>query len=392
MNNKFINRINLYPNLDKELINKALLIATDAHKNTYRESGEEYITHPINVANNLLDMEIYDTNTICAGLLHDVVEDTKITVNDVSKLINKDVSILVDGVTKIRNLDYNNLERSRYNTRKIINGLVKDVRIILIKLADRLHNMSTLEYKIYEKRIKNAKETLDLFVPLATSIGAYKIKKDLEDLSLFYLDNTAYLKIKEEKERLKDKFYTSLNDVKNKLLLSLNAKNINNEIIISTKNIYDTYIKINKGYNIENIEDLYYLKILTDTIDECFITLGLIHSIYPPLHSKFKDYIYNPKTNFYQSLHTTVFYKDMQTIKTKVRTFDMNKTAAYGVSSLLNQGKSLKDIQKMLLDKSSFVKKLIQIDKKSRSDKEFIERINNELLTDHIYPYKFVFS
>ena len=306
-------------------VTMAYELAARAHDGILRESGEPYITHPLNVCKILLDMEIYDADTLSAALLHDVVEDTDISLEDIKEIINKDTAILVDGVTKISRLNFINKENQNLaNTRKIINGLNKDVRIIIIKLADRLHNMKTLQYKRREKQIENAKETLQLFVPLAISIGAYTIKNELEDLSLMYLEPDEYRRIEEQKLKLYQDFGPRLREVEEKTKEILTNKNIPHNIKLRTRNIYDTYKKLLKGYEMENIFDLYYLKVIVQSIDDCYLTLCSIHSMYPPINSRFKDYIFNPKTNFYQSLHTTVSLDD-RIMKAKIRTKEMTK-------------------------------------------------------------------
>ena len=367
----------------------AYTLASVAHDGIYRESGEPYITHPLNVCKNLLDMEIYDANTLSAALLHDVVEDTNISLFDISTFINQDTAMLVDGVTKISRLNFSNKENQNLaNTRKIINGLNKDVRIIIIKLADRLHNMNTLEFKRREKQIENAEETLQLFVPLAISIGAHTLKNELEDLSLMYLEPDEYKKIEEQKLKLYQEFGPKIREMSSMIDEILNNKNIPHHIKYRTRNIYDTYKKLLKGYKMENIYDLYYLKVIVDTIDNCYLTLCSIHSMYPPINSRFKDYIYNPKTNFYQSLHTTVSYDD-KIIKAKIRTKEMDHIAAYGVSGFWNipNGKTIEETQEDIRKRSGFAKKLFEIDQHTEDNRTFYDAIKEEVLIDHVYPY-----
>ena len=368
-------------------VTMAYELAARAHDGILRESGEPYITHPLNVCKILLDMEIYDADTLSAALLHDVVEDTDITLEDIKEIINKDTAILVDGVTKISRLNFLNKENQNLaNTRKIINGLNKDVRIIIIKLADRLHNMKTLQYKRREKQIENAKETLQLFVPLAISIGAYTIKNELEDLSLMYLEPDEYKRIEEQKLKLYQDFGPRLREVEEKTKEILTNKNIPHNIKLRTRNIYDTYKKLLKGYEMENIFDLYYLKIIVQSIDDCYLTLCSIHSMYPPINSRFKDYIFNPKTNFYQSLHTTVSLDD-RIMKAKIRTEEMDHIAAYGVSGFWNYGKTIKETQREIRRRSGFAKKILEIDENTSDNKTFCTAISEEVLIDHVYPY-----
>ena len=348
-------------------VQKAYILAADIHNGQYRQSGEPYIIHPLNVAKNLLDMEIYDSDTISAALLHDTLEDAKIDFKkeDIARKINPTVAELVDGVTKMRRMQFSTKEeQSLANIRKITNGLSKDVRIILIKLADRLHNMRTLQYKSPEKQRENAIETKELFVPLALSIGAYQIKSELEDLSLILL-----------------MIKTKISDI-------LKYNNIPNEILFRTKNICTTYQKILQGYKLENIYDLFYLKVLVNELDDCYRTLGLIHQEYPHINGRFKDYISNPRTNLYRSLHTTVAVDDKPT-KIKIRTHDMDKVTAYGVSALWNikNGMNQEETQDFIKERIPFVKSLMQIDETSKDDYEFIKKAKTNLLTEHVYVY-----
>jgi len=373
-------------------VEKSYLLAAEIHKNQFRQSGEPYINHPLNVAKNVLDMEVFDPDTISAAILHDTVEDSlgEFTKEDIAVMINPTVSILVDGVSKISRMEFSSKqEQNLANTRKIINGLIKDVRIIIIKLCDRLHNMSTLEYKRPEKQKENAEETLKLFVPLALAIGAYKIKSDLEDLSFRYLDPDEYFKIVERKSLLARYEESCLNEVAGKIQTILNSKSIPNDIIIRTKNAYTTYKKIQQGYKLENIYDLFYLKIIVEEIEECYQTLAIVHKNNPPINGRFKDYIYNPRTNLYQSLHTTVITPNNKKTKIKIRTNDMNKVAAFGISARWNikNGQTQEESQREIREKLQFAKRLKEIDSSFSDNHKFVEEINNELLTEHVYVY-----
>ena len=372
-------------------VQKAYTLAADIHNGQYRQSGEPYISHPLNVAKNLLDMEIYDPDTISAALLHDTLEDAKIdfTKEDIAREINPTVAELVDGVTKMRRMEFSTKEEQTLaNMRKITNGLSKDVRIILIKLADRLHNMRTLQYKSPEKQRENAIETKELFVPLALSIGAYQIKSELEDLALMYIDPEIFKEITNEKQQLEEVYKDYLLEVKDKIYIILNSKNIPNEILFRTKNICTTYQKKIQGYKLENIYDLFYLKVLVNEVDECYRSLGIIHQLYPHINGRFKDYISNPRTNLYRSLHTTVAVNGKAT-KIKIRTHDMDKVTAYGVSALWNikNGMSQEETQDFIKERIPFVKSLMQIDETSKDDYEFIKKAKTNLLTNHVYVY-----
>ena len=375
-----------------EEVLKSYKIAEEIHKNQYRQSGEPYIIHPLNVANNLLDMEIYDSDTICAALLHDTIEDAEedFTKEDIKELINEEVAELVDGVTKMRRMNFSTKnDQTLANTRKIINGLTKDVRIILIKLADRLHNMETLEFKTPEKQLENAFETMQLFVPLSNTIGAYQVKNKLEDLSLKYIEPEEFKRIEEQKNKLQEKEKEYLKEMGCKIQAILNEKEIPNDIIFRTQTISTVFKKIKRGYKIENIYDLFYLKILVDEIEDCYKTLCIVHQNNPPINGRFKDYIFNPRTNLYQSLHTTVSDANGKLIKTKIRTFDMDKVAAYGIPAqwIIKDAKTKEETQENLREKCQFAKKLIELDESFDDNADFFREINSELLTEHVYAY-----
>lgn len=373
---------------------KAYDLAAEIHKGQFRQSGEAYIVHPLTVAMNLLDMEVYDPDTISAALLHDTIEDakgefSKFSKEDIVNLINPTIAELVDGVTKISRMEFSTKEEQNLaNTRKIINGLTKDVRIILIKLADRLHNMRTLDFKSPKKQIENSEETLHLFVPLALSIGAYKIKSELEDLSFKYLSPNNFNKITEDKHILEQHEAPYLLEMAAKTQAILNTKNIPNDIILRTKNAYTTYKRLIQGYKLENIYDLFYIKILVNEVEDCYQTLGIVHKNNPPINGRFKDYIYNPRTNLYQSLHTTVSDKN-KSIKVKIRTHNMDKIAAYGIAARWNipDSQTIQESQQEIREKLQFAKKLIEIDESFEDNHEFVRQIKNELLTEHVYVY-----
>ena len=373
-------------------IKKAYDLANEIHKNQYRQSGEPYIIHPLNVANNLLKMEIFDPDSISAALLHDTIEDSEddFSKEDISRIINPTVAELVDGVTKMRRMNFSTRnDQNLANTRKIINGLTKDVRIILIKLADRIHNMETLDFKTPEKQKENAIETMKLFVPLSLTIGAYQVKNVLEDLSLKYIEPEEYKRIKEEKDSLAEVEESYLREMGYKIKEILKQKDIPNDIILRTQTITTIYKKIKKGYKLENIYDLFYLKLLVEEIDECYQTLCIVHSMNPPINGRFKDYIFNPRTNLYQSLHTTVSDTNGKLIKVKIRTFDMDKVAAYGIPAQWNikQAKTQEETQRELREKCQFAKKLIELDESFENNEDFFREINSELLTEHVYAY-----
>ena len=382
-------KIESYNPSEVESIKKAYYYAENLHQGQIRQSGEPYINHPLNVAYILAEMHA-DKDTICAGLLHDTLEDTNITKEDISHDFNKDIANLVDGVTKLSKMNFSSKQDQNYaNTRKIITGITEDVRIIIIKLADRLHNMRTLEFKSEFKQKENALETMEIFVPLAYYIGAYRIKSELEDLSLQYLKPDMYKKIEERKLRLEESSNDCLKEMLYKIETLLNDKNIPNEIKIRTKNIYGIYKRLNEGHKLSDIHDLLALKIMVDEVENCYRTLYLIHNEYHPINDKFKDYICNPKTNMYQSLHTTVFGPDDRLVQTQIRTFDMDKIASFGLSTYwdIEKGNAREVMQKDLSGKYQFFNSLVEINKVFGDNKEFINQVKNELFSNKIYVY-----
>ena len=372
-----------------EIVKRAYEYAEDLHNGQYRQSGEPYISHPLNVAYILAELHA-DRDTVCAGLLHDTLEDTKITKEDIAHDFNQDVANLVDGVTKLAKMNFSSKQDQIYaNTRKIITGITEDVRIIIIKLADRLHNMRTLNFKSEFKQKENALETMEIFVPLAYYIGAYRIKSELEDLSLQYLKPDMYKRIEEKKLKIEDDSQNCLKDMLTTIEGLLTDKNVPNEIKVRTKNIYGIYKRLNEGHKIADIHDLLSLKIMVDTIANCYQTLGLIHSKYHPINDKFKDYICNPKTNMYQSLHTTVFGEDDRLVQTQIRTFDMDKVASFGLTAYwdVEKGKARDVMQQELKDKFQFFKSLTEINAMFGDNQEFVNQVKSELFSDKVYVY-----
>lgn len=384
-----LNHIKTYNPDEIEIIKKAYDYADYLHEGQIRQSGEPYITHPLNVAYILSEMHA-DRDTICAALLHDTLEDCDISKEDIAELFNKDIANLVDGVTKISKMNFSSkAEQNLANTRKIITGITEDVRIIIIKLADRLHNMRTLEFKSEYKQKENSLETMEIFVPLAYYIGAYRIKSELEDLSLQYLKPDMYKKIEEKKLTLEENTNKCLKEMLYKIQTILKNKEIPNEIKVRTKNIYGIYKKISEGHKLSDIHDLLSLKIMVDEIDNCYRTLGIIHQEYHPINNKFKDYICNPKTNMYKSLHTTVFGPEDRLVQTQIRTFDMDKVASFGLTTYwdLKKGEARNVMQEHLKQKFQFFKSLTEINTMFGDNQKFVSQIKSELFADKVYVY-----
>ena len=384
-----IDKLNEYNSEEVEVIKKAYEYAKKLHNGQYRQSGEPYIKHPLNVAYILADMHA-DRDTICAGLLHDVLEDTEITKEDIAHDFNQNVANLVDGVTKLSKMNFSSKQdQNLANTRKIITGITEDVRIIIIKLADRLHNMRTLQFKSEFKQKENALETMEIFVPLAYYIGAYRIKSELEDLSLRYLKPDMYKKIEERKLKIEEDSNGCLQEMLLKIQAMLNDKNIPNEIKVRTKNIYGIYKRLSEGQKLADIHDLLALKIMVDEVANCYFALGMIHEEYHPINNKFKDYICNPKTNMYRSLHTTVFGPDDRLVQTQIRTFAMDKVASFGLTAYwdVEKGNARDVMQEDLKSKFQFFKSLTEINSMFGDNQQFVNQVKCELFSDKVYVY-----
>ena len=370
-------------------VSEAYCYAKLLHGNQIRQSGEPYINHPLNVAYILSEMHA-DCDTVCAGLLHDTLEDTNIKKEDIAHDFNQNVANLVDGVTKLSKMNFSSKQdQNNANTRKIITGITDDVRIIIIKLADRLHNMRTLQFKSEFKQKENSLETMEIFVPLAYYIGAYRIKSELEDLSLKYLKPDVYKRIGDEKIKLEETFDDILKEMLYKIRALLNDRNISNEIKLRTKNIYGIYKRLSEGHKLSDIHDLLALKIMVDEIENCYIGLYLVHSKYKPINDKFKDYICNPKTNMYRSLHTTVFGPEDRLVQTQIRTFDMDKIASFGLTAYwdIEKGKARDAMQEDLKQKYQFFKSLTEINSIFGDNQQFVNQVKNELFANKIYKY-----
>ena len=384
-----IENIKNYNPEEIEIVKKAYDYANYLHEGQTRQSGEPYISHPLNVAYILSEMHA-DRDTICAALLHDTLEDCDVSKEEIAKLFNKDIANLVDGVTKLSKMNFSSkAEQNLANTRKIITGITEDVRIIIIKLADRLHNMRTLSFKSEFKQKENSLETIEIFVPLAYYIGAYRIKNELEDLSLRYLKPDIYRRIEERKLTLEAEAKDGLQEMLFKIQKILNSQEIPNEIKVRTKNIYGIYKRISQGDKLSDIHDLLSLKIMVDEIDNCYRTLGLIHQIYHPINDKFKDYICNPKTNMYRSLHTTVFGPKDRLVQTQIRTFDMDQVASFGLTTYwdIKKGEARNIMQEELKQKYQFFRTLTEINAMFGDNQEFVSQIKTELFVDKVYVY-----
>lgn len=373
-----------------DMIKKAYDFASEAHLGAVRKSGEPYIQHPLNVA-NILTTVYADPETICAALLHDTVEDTDVTLEDITAMFGAEVSLLVNGVTKINKINFSteNEATIAYH-RKIFVGLSEDVRVIILKLADRLHNMRTLWALSEERQKNNARETLEILTPIAHRLGIHKLKSELEDLSLRYLKPDAFYSIVEKLNQTKLERDQTVQDMLKDVSKLLNDHDIKHEIKGRAKSIYSIYKKLDKGKTFNEIFDLLALRILVNTEQECYVALGLIHSKYRPIPKRFKDYISRPKTNMYQSLHTTVFGIDGFLFEIQLRTHDMDQIAEYGIASHWSYKEhtdASKTMQNEMEQKLQFFRSIIELQEEDTSPEEFVNTVKGEILKSNIYVF-----
>jgi len=374
---------------DLKLIRSAYEYASKKHFSQKRITGDDYITHPLNVAWILTDVKA-DGKAISAALLHDTIEDSDSTFDEIEKLFGQEVATIVDGVTKINRINFtSDSEQMAANQRKILVGLSSDVRVLIVKLADRLHNMRTLYVLSETKQKKKAKETLEILTPVAHRLGIYKIKSELEDLSLRYSNPTAYFDIVEKLNVKKSERDEAVGKMLSDVSELLNNHNINHEIKGRSKSIYSIYNKMNKGKKFEDIYDILALRVFVNTEQECYLALGLIHSKYKPVPKRFKDFIAMPKTNMYQSLHTTVFGIDGQLFEIQIRTYEMDKIAEYGIASHWSYKENKSAVNKDNMEqKLEIFRSIMELNKDSSTPEEFISNVKKDILfNDSIYVY-----
>ena len=383
-------------NVDEDMVQRAYYFAKEAHKEQKRESGEPYIIHPIAVAENLAELGM-DTDTIVAGLLHDVIEDTKYTYDDVVREFNAEIANLIDGVTKLTKLgemEYKSKEEQQAdNVRKMLLAMAKDIRVIIIKLADRLHNMRTLKFMPANKQKSKAKETLDIYAPLAHRLGMSKIKWELEDLCFRYLHEKEYYELVRDiaEKRIERENY--IKEIVDDLYKKLEASGIDSDIDGRPKHFYSIYKKmVNKNKTIDEIFDLTAIRVLVNSVKDCYGVLGIVHTIYTPIPGRFKDYIAMPKPNMYQSLHTTVIGPQGKTFEIQIRTFEMHRTAEYGIAAHWkykegDTGRTEQDNQKHFEKKLAWLRDMLEWQKETSDAEEFIEGFKIDLFSDEVFVF-----
>ena len=375
-----------HPSTDISMIEKAYKIAYEAHEGQKRKSGEPYIIHPLCVAIILADLEL-DKETIVAGLLHDVVEDTVMTTEEITKEFGAEVALLVDGVTKLGQLSYSadKVEVQAENLRKMFLAMAKDIRVIIIKLADRLHNMRTLQYMKPEKQKEKARETMDIYAPLAQRLGISKIKVELDDLSLKYLEPEVYYDLVEKIALRKTERQKFVDGIVAEVRAHIEKAGIKAQIDGRVKHFFSIYKKmVNQDKTLDQIYDLFAVRIIVDTVKDCYAALGVIHEMYKPIPGRFKDYIAMPKPNMYQSLHTTLIGPGGRPFEIQIRTFEMHRTAEYGIAAhwkykeASNNGGTV-NVSKQEEEKLSWLRQILEWQKDMSDGKEFMSLLKSDL-------------
>lgn len=380
---ELIARIRKYhPNTDISMIEKAYRIADEAHRGQCRKSGEPYIIHPLCVGIILADLEL-DKETIVAGLLHDVAEDTVMTIDEIKEEFSEEVALLVDGVTKLGQLSYDadKVEVQAENLRKMFLAMAKDIRVILIKLADRLHNMRTLKYMTPEKQREKAKETMEIYAPLAQRLGISKIKIELDDLSLKYLEREAYYDLVEKIALRKQQREEYVEGLVEEVRQHIAGASIHAEIEGRAKHFFSIYRKmVNQNKTLDQIYDLFAIRVIVDSVKDCYAALGVIHEMYTPIPGRFKDYIAMPKPNMYQSLHTTLIGPTGTPFEIQIRTYEMHRTSEYGIAAhwKYKEGGEGATINKEE-EKLSWLRQILEWQQDMSDNKEFMNLLKSDL-------------
>lgn len=382
-----------HPSDDLGMVEKAYQIARDAHKDQKRKSGEPYIIHPLCVAIILADLEL-DKESIIAGILHDVVEDTVLTEEELAAIFGKEVALLVDGVTKLTQLSWSadKVEMQAENLRKMFLAMAKDIRVILIKLADRLHNMRTLQYMKPEKQKEKARETMDIYAPIAHRLGISKIKVELDDLSLKYLKPEVYYDLAEKISLRKDAREAFVQSIVDEVSAHIREAGIEARVDGRVKHFFSIYKKmVNQDKTLDQIYDLFAVRIIVETVKDCYAALGVIHELYKPIPGRFKDYIAMPKPNMYQSLHTTLIGSTGQPFEIQIRTYEMHRTAEYGIAAhwKYKESGSGKIAAGDEAAKLSWLRQILEWQREADNSKEFLNMVKGDLdlFSDSVYCF-----
>lgn len=387
-----IEKIKIYhPSDDFSLIEKAYHLADDAHQGQKRKSGEPYIIHPLCVAIILAELEM-DKETIIAGLLHDVIEDTEYTREDIEKEFSPEVALLVDGVTKLTqlSLSQDKIEVQAENLRKMFLAMAKDIRVIIIKLADRLHNLRTLQYQTAEKQVEKARETMDIYAPLANRLGISKIQVEMDDLCMQYLYPDIYSDIRSKLDEMISERGDFINEIIAEVKQYISEADIEAEIDGRVKHIFSIYKKMKtQGKNLDQIYDIYALRIKVETVRDCYAALGIIHEKYKPIPGRFKDYIAMPKANLYQSLHTTLIGHGGRPFEIQIRTYEMHRTAEFGIAAHWKYKESGSKEVSTEEEKLNWLREILEWQNDSDDNQEFMNAVKSslDLFQDHVYCF-----
>src|SRR6056297_1149517 len=372
---------------DLDIVKKAYEIANEAHDGQYRVSGEPYVEHPINVAYILADLGL-DIISISAALLHDVVEDTKFTREDIEKMFGNEVALLVDGVTKLTKLNFKSKEEHQAESlRKMFLAMAKDIRVVLIKLADRLHNMRTLEHLGREKQIFKSEETIEIYAPLAHRLGMSRMKSELEDLSFYFLQPDVYEELKKKLKENRSSRNRNIQNAITTLRENIEDQKLDAEIYGRSKHLYSIYQKMQrKEVDFSEIYDLTAVRILVENVSECYQVRGIVHEIWKPMPGRFKDYIAMPKSNMYQSLHTTVIGPSGDPLEVQIRTHEMHRTAEYGIAAhwRYKEGKTTDNDYE---EKLSWLRQLLEWQKDLQEPQEFMKALKIDLFEDEVFVF-----
>ena len=378
-------------NADVALIKRAYDFAQKNHGDQRRKSGELYIIHPLNVAYILAKLDL-DEETICAGLLHDVVEDTAVTSKQLEDEFGTEIAEMVEGVTKLSKIQYTSVEEEQVeNYRKMFLAMGKDIRVILIKLADRLHNMRTLKFLSRERQIANAQETIDLYAPLANRLGIYSLKWELEDLSLKYLKPDEYKEIIQGLDEKREERLKFIEEMKQEIIAKIKEQGIEAEVTGRAKHIYSIYRKMQRdNHTLDQIYDLFALRIIVNSVKDSYACLGIVHELYNPMPGRFKDYIAVPKANMYQSLHTTLIGPKGVPFEVQIRTWDMHRTSEYGIAAhwaFKEANKTKRANVTVAEDKLSWLRETLEWQKDMQDPQEFLNTLKTELFEDEVYVF-----
>lgn len=377
------------PNGDLDTIIKAYKLAKYAHRDQKRKSGEPYFIHPLAVANIICDMQL-DIETVSGGLLHDVVEDTEYTYDDIESIFNKEIADLVDGVTKLGKIKYRSKEETQSeNLRKMFLAMAKDIRVILIKLADRLHNMRTLNYMDPEKAKYKATETLEIYGGIAHRLGISKIKWELEDLALRYIDHDGYYELVEKVSMKRSQREENIAKIVNCLQEKFAEMEIPCDVYGRPKHFYSIYRKMkNKNKSFEEIFDLTAVRVLVDTVKDCYAVLGVVHTLWKPIPGRFKDYIAMPKPNMYQSLHTTVVGPDGEPLEIQIRTHEMHNIAEYGIAAHWKYKEGISNSKEdKIEEKLQWLRQMMEWEKDLKDPHEFLDALKEDVFSSQVYVF-----